>query len=99
MINFKTVIRIIGILLLLETIMLLVCAGVSLYYREEDLAAFCISAGITAGIGLLLALLGKNGKHQLTRRDGYVLVSFTWMAAEAPAPGWHSPYSACSRST
>ena len=80
MINFKTVIRIIGILLLLETIMLLVCAGVSLYYREEDLAAFCISAGITAGIGLLLALLGKNGKHQLTRRDGYVLVSFTWMA-------------------
>lgn len=80
MINFKTIIRIIGILLLLETIMLLVCAGVSLYYREEDLAAFCLSAGITAGIGLLLALLGKNSKHQLTRRDGYVLVSFTWMA-------------------
>lgn len=80
MINFKTIIRIIGILLLLETIMLLVCAGVSLYYREEDLTAFCLSAGITAGIGLLLALLGKNSKHQLTRRDGYVLVSFTWMA-------------------
>ncbi|WP_300693853.1 TrkH family potassium uptake protein [uncultured Bacteroides sp.] len=80
MINFKTVIRIIGILLLLETIMLLVCAGVSLYYQDEDLIDFCISAGITAGTGILMALWGKNGKRQLTRRDGYVLVSFTWIA-------------------
>ncbi|WP_297675029.1 TrkH family potassium uptake protein [uncultured Bacteroides sp.] len=80
MINFKTVIRIIGILLLLETIMLLVCAGVSLYYQDEDLMDFCISAGITAGTGILMALWGKNGKRQLTRRDGYVLVSFTWIA-------------------
>lgn len=80
MINFKTVIRIIGILLLMETIMLLVCAGVSLYYQDEDLMDFCISAGITAGTGILMALWGKNGKRQLTRRDGYVLVSFTWIA-------------------
>ena len=80
MINFKTVIRIIGILLLLETIMLLVFAGVSLYYQDEDLIDFCISAGITAGTGILMALWGKNGKRQLTRRDGYVLVSFTWIA-------------------
>lgn len=80
MINFKTVIRIIGILLLLETIMLLVCTGVSLYYQDEDLMDFCISAGITAGTGILMALWGKNGKRQLTRRDGYVLVSFTWIA-------------------
>ena len=27
-----------------------------------------------------MALWGKNGKRQLTRRDGYVLVSFTWIA-------------------
>ena len=31
MINFKTIIRIIGILLLLETVMFLVCSGVSFY--------------------------------------------------------------------
>lgn len=36
MINFKTIIRIIGILLLLETVMFLVCSGVSFYYRESD---------------------------------------------------------------
>ena len=80
MINFKTIIRIIGILLLLETVMFLVCSGVSFYYRESDMLDFWKAGGITAGVGLLLAALGKGGERQLTRRDGYVLVSFAWVA-------------------
>ena len=80
MINFKTIIRIIGILLLLETVMFLVCSSVSFYYRESDMLDFWKAGGITAGLGLLLAALGKGGERQLTRRDGYVLVSFAWVA-------------------
>lgn len=80
MINFKTIIRIIGILLLLEAVMFLVCSGVSFYYRESDMLDFWKAGGITAGVGLLLAALGKGGERQLTRRDGYVLVSFAWVA-------------------
>ena len=80
MINFKTIIRIIGILRLLETVMFLVCSGVSFYYRESDMLDFWKAGGITAGVGLLLAALGKGGERQLTRRDGYVLVSFAWVA-------------------
>lgn len=80
MINFKTIIRIIGILPLLETVMFLVCSGVSFYYRESDMLDFWKAGGITAGVGLLLAALGKGGERQLTRRDGYVLVSFAWVA-------------------
>lgn len=80
MTNFKTIIRIIGILLLLETVMFLVCSSVSFYYRESDMLDFWKAGGITAGIGLLLAALGKGGERQLTRRDGYVLVSFAWVA-------------------
>ena len=80
MINFKTIIRIIGILLLLETVMFLVCSSVSFYYRESDMLDFWKAGGITAGIGLLLAALGKGGERQLARRDGYVLVSFAWVA-------------------
>ena len=76
MINFKTIIRIIGILLLLETVMFLCCSGVSYYYGEGDLTAFWKAGAITAGAGLLFAALGREGEHQLTRRDGYVLVSF-----------------------
>ena len=80
MINFKSIIRIIGILLLLEPVMFLVCSGVSFYYRESDMLDFWKAGGITAGVGLLLAALGKGGERQLTRRDGYVLVSFAWVA-------------------
>ena len=80
MINFKTIIRIIGILLLLETVMFLVCSGVCFFYRESDMLDFWKAGGITAGVGLLLAALGKGGERQLTRRDGYVLVSFAWVA-------------------
>ena len=80
MINFKTIIRIIGILLLLETVMVLVGSGVSCYYRESEMLDFWKAGGITAGVGLLLAALGKGGERQLTRRDGYVLVSFAWVA-------------------
>ena len=80
MINFKTIIRIIGILLLLETVMFLVCSAISFYYNDEALLDFWKSAGITAGVGLLMAVAGKGGEKQLTRRDGYVLVSFAWVA-------------------
>ena len=81
MINFKTIIRIIGILLLLETVMFLVCSGVSFYYRESDMLDFWKAGGITAGVGLLLAALGKGGERQLTY----------WSAL----PGWHSLFSEC----
>ena len=80
MINFKTITRIIGVLLLLETIMFFICSGVSFYYGEGDLSAFWKAGGITAGVGLLLAILGKGGDKLLTRRDGYVLVSLAWVA-------------------
>ena len=80
MINFKTIIRIIGILLLLETVMFLACSAISFYYNDEALLDFWKSAGITAGVGLLMAIAGKGGEKQLTRRDGYVLVSFAWVA-------------------
>lgn len=79
MINFKTVIRINGILLLLETVMFLICSGISYYYDDEALLDFWKSAGITAGAGLLMVAAGRNGNRQLTRRDSYVLVSLAWV--------------------
>lgn len=71
--------RVLGDLLLIETFMLLVCGGVSFGYGEDDLTAFLCSAGITTGAGLLLAFLGKGAGHQMTRRDGYLIVSLAWI--------------------
>ena len=79
MIKFKTILRIIGILLLLETVMLLACSAISLYYNDDALLDFWKSAGITAGAGMLMVIAGKGSDKQLTRRDGYVLVSLVWV--------------------
>lgn len=80
MINIKTITRIIGILLQFETVMLLLCSLVSFHFGENDLTAFLFSAGITEIVSILLLILGKGGSRQLDRRDGYVLVTFAWIA-------------------
>ena len=76
--------RITGFLLLIETALLLCCAGVSLIYGEDDLNSFLLSAGLTTLVGILLLAVGKGAEKQLNRRDGY---------------GSYSPSSECSRST
>lgn len=79
MINRKMIYRIMGFLILIETAMLLSCIGVSLCYQENDLESFLITAAITAVSGLFLMLLGKNAENQLSRRDGYIIVSIVWV--------------------
>ena len=79
MINSKMIYRIMGFLLLIETGLLLCCAGVSLGYGEDDLNSFLVSAALTAGVGLVLFVIGKGAEKQLSRRDGYVIVSMAWV--------------------
>ena len=69
-----------GFLMLIETLMLLCCAGIALIYKENDLESFLISAGMTTIAGLLGLLLGRGAEKQLNRRDGYVIVSAAWVA-------------------
>lgn len=78
MLHKKMIFRVLGYLLLIETALLLVCAGVSFFYREDDLSAFLLSALTTTGVGCLLVYLGRGAERQLTRRDGYLIVSLTW---------------------
>ncbi len=79
LINREMIFRILGILLVIESFMLLVCTGVSLYYREPDYVHFIGSALLTAGVGILLMFRGRKARNKLTRRDGYCIVAFTWI--------------------
>lgn len=79
MINLKMIYRIMGFLLYIETVFLLLCAGVSLIYREDDLNDFLMVAGLTFVVGIILSLLGKGAEKQINRRDGYIVVSFAWL--------------------
>ena len=79
MINSKMIYRILGFLLLIETVMLLCCGVVSLFYKENDLQSFLISSAIAAGVGIVLLAIGKGAEKSLNRRDGYVIVSVAWV--------------------
>ncbi|BEG97820.1 TrkH family potassium uptake protein [Bacteroides sedimenti] len=79
MINLKMFFKIMGILVLIETVLLLACAGVSLIYQENDIDAFLQVVAGSALLGGVLVLLGRNAQRQLTRRDGYLIVASTWL--------------------
>ena len=83
LINQKMICRILGFLLFIEGVMLLVCAGVSLFYQESDYIYFVYSTLITVGAGGLLVFLGRKAENKLTRRDGYCIVAFTWILFSA----------------
>lgn len=83
MIHKKMICKVLGDLLLIETAMILLCTGVSLFYGENDLPAFLYTACITTGTGMILALFGRNAERQLTRREGYLIVSLAWIIFSA----------------
>ena len=94
MINLKLIARIIGVLLLIESAMLLFCSGVSLFYQGDDLTSFIYTAIISAIVGVLLTFLSKGAEKYLSRRDGYLVVALSWIVVSivGTIPFYHSGY-------
>lgn len=78
-INVKMIARILGILLWVEGVMLAASMCVSLYYHEASYKAFLYTFGINVAVGGLLMLYGRNAHNRVTRRDGYCIVSASWL--------------------
>lgn len=68
-----------GFLFFIETGFLILCSLLAVYYQESDVSAFLTSAAITAGAGIIASLFGKNAEKKISRRDGYVVVTFAWV--------------------
>ena len=79
MINWKMIYKIMGFLLFIEAGFLTLCTLLSAYYQEADLPAFIISTLITALAGVPMTYAGKRAERKLSRRDGYVVVTFAWI--------------------
>jgi len=77
--NLKLIIRILGFLIFGEGIALLLSLIVSLIYGEPDLPAFLITSGITLTTGGLLLLLTKKAVKDIGKREGFIIVSFSWI--------------------
>ena len=75
----KVILRIVGILLFIEAAFLLGSIGVSLYYNETTVRPLLYSFGIIAAVALLLVTLCKGGERNVSRKDGYVVVTLCWV--------------------
>jgi trk system potassium uptake protein len=78
--------NVLGKLLALFAAYYLLPIGTALVYREDaELWAFLQCAGATAGIGLALWLATRHARTELKPRDGYLLVSLSWIAITVDA--------------
>jgi len=79
MVNFRIVSKIIGQLLFLESAFMLFSLAVAFYYNEDDIMAFLISMIATVGSGLIFRYFGRNSTNNMSRRDAYFVVTYTWI--------------------
>ena len=82
MIHVKIIHRILGVLLLIEAGILLLCALIPIFYGEDDLFGFVLGSLVTACFGMSALLIGKSTRNKegsMTRRDGYIVVAVSWI--------------------
>ncbi len=77
-VNFKVVLRALGMVLVCEALLMLPSLAVSIYYGGESTAAFALSILVTAMVGIPLTYI-KAGKHDMYARDGFAIVALGWI--------------------
>lgn len=77
--NLKIVIKVLGLLLLVEGIAMLFALLVAILYNGSDIQAFLISSGINLGAGALILAGSWNAKKDIGKREGFVIVTMVWV--------------------
>ncbi len=72
-----------GQVVLVEALMLLLPAIVSLIYSESCVYSFLITIGISVILGLLLVVLAKPSDHVIYAKEGFLTVALAWLALSA----------------
>jgi trk system potassium uptake protein TrkH len=83
---FSGVLHQIGLLLLVFSLcFLLPVATAILYLEPAAIRAFIAGGGVCAALGLLIRLATRRYRSELKPRDGYLLVTLSWLALAATA--------------
>lgn len=77
--NVKELVRIIGYLLLVESIFMLIPFLYSLITKGTDAPAFGISVGVSVVVGVAILLSVKPRERGLGKRDGVLLTTLVWV--------------------
>jgi trk system potassium uptake protein TrkH len=80
-INFKQITNLIGFFLMVEGVFMLFGLPFAVYYRDPKPLSLFYSFLITSGIGGSLWVLTRKIKNNhINKREGFVVVSLTWVA-------------------
>jgi trk system potassium uptake protein TrkH len=79
MINSRSIFKILGFLLLLEGIFILSAVPIAMIYGESDAFEIFISSLFAIIIGGIPLLLSWNSKINISKKDGYIIVSVGWI--------------------
>ncbi len=79
--NWKTIVNLTGVVVLIVSLFMLLPLGISFYYGGSDLPALGASFAVTFSSGMALFLLTRRSKKEdLRHRDGFVAVTLSWAA-------------------
>ncbi len=79
----KIISRILGFLLIVEAGFLLTALSVSYYYEEHVLRSYLYSLATMVGCGTLLVYIGRGRERNISRKDGYIVVTLCWVLFSA----------------
>ncbi len=78
-INFALLLRVIGLLLMIESVFLLLPLVTCLYYHEADWKAFLITFGATLGSGAAMSFGIHPRSSSMGKREGFLLTGLVWV--------------------
>jgi trk system potassium uptake protein len=77
--NSLAVVALVGRMVVLFSLLMAVPLAFALTAHDPAENAFLIAIGVTCGAGLLLSLVTRRFRRELQPRDGFILVSLTWL--------------------
>ncbi len=79
MVNYRKVINVLGLLLLIEGAFIGLCIIVSLVYGGYDLAAFIITFLVIILVGGTAWISTRNEEQYIGKREGFIIVGLVWV--------------------
>ena len=79
-INFPVILRVLGWLLMIESLFMLIPLGVAVYYGESNVAwVFAATTAFTSICGALMAYRIKPKNRSMNKREGLLLTASVWV--------------------
>ncbi|MBX2841754.1 MAG: TrkH family potassium uptake protein, partial [Flammeovirgaceae bacterium] len=82
--NFKIIVSIVGLLLIINGLFMILCLPFSIYFDEGDWKALLVSGLLTYTVGFTIWFRYKDSKEkELKKKDGYLIVTLGWVVMSA----------------